>query len=75
MVRALSSDANNIRLWQKHDDWTSPHVAYQTEGTIPDRRDTKTDVLMNKEKMVIDTNSGLLYRISRPKQKTQEVEY
>ena len=74
MVRALSSDANNIRAWQKHDAWTGPHVAYHTEGTIPERRETKT-VLMLKELMVIDTNSDLLYRISKPKQKSQEVEY
>ena len=75
IVRALSTDSNFIRSWQKHDTWTGPHVAYHKEGIIPEKREVKTDVLMIKEKMVIDGTSGLLYRVSKLKQKSQECEY
>ena len=42
---------------------------------ITREKEIKCDVLMMKDKMVIDTNSGLLYKISKPKEKSQQIEY
>jgi hypothetical protein len=74
-LRALTMAPGDIKEWQKFDTWASPHVTFKTTGTLPDKEAARRDVLLLADTMVIDENSGILYRISKSREKSQQANY